>query len=209
MASARVAPVEKLTYIGFATNAVRAKTITFPDVSLGPDFPGRQIVLAIAAQTDSAAGDITAATVGGTPFTIDATSGITRGQAGIARGVFAGTSADIVLTAGSSTNQFYAGATVAVFALASGLAPVATAGGNCYDASVSIAGSPNGVTLISVASSSVKTLVSPPESTVIDLNPGGQARLAAHTQGEGPFLLDTSGGTQSAAYDRVAAVTYV
>lgn len=197
-----------LKYIGTPpASGDREKTITFAGVNLGPDFPGRQIVVSIAAQTDSSVGDFSSVVVGGVDFTVDVTSGMNRGLCGVARGEVSGTVADIVLTAGASTNRFYAGVAVAIYSLPGGMLPVATAGGAASD-SIEIAGAANGVTLIAITRATAAYSSIQPEGATIDSDPWSVPRLSAHIYGAGPWTLRAAGSSNSPPYDRIAGVTY-
>lgn len=207
VASAFVAPVPDITYLGFVSTTTRAKTQTIPDVYFGEEFPGRRIVLAVAAQTDSALGDLSSATLNGQPLSVDGTSGISRGLAAIASGIVPGSSGSLTLVAGATTNMFYPGVKIGIFALSGSRVPVYAAGGFASDASVSVPGADGGITIIALASTREMNLVSPDGATIHNMSTDTQSRQAAYISGVGPFVLDAN-PNGSVAYDRIVGVTY-
>lgn len=183
-----------------------AKIQTLTAVPLGADFAGRQIAIAVMLATDSTAGDIGSVVVGGVTFTIDVTSGVNRYVVGVVRGVVAGTSADVVITAGASTNKASTHSAIAVYHLPSGVAPVTTAAGDGL-AAVDLAVAAGEVAIVAQTHLSAQAYVFAAPVTT-DYTNGTNIRLAGSIEdysGTASLISTTAGAV---AYNRIAGVTY-
>lgn len=196
MSTSGTFPFISSMYINPETNVA---SITFPSVDLGPEFEGRQLLVAVGGQTTGTTGQVSRVTVGGTRFDPDKQITANRGVVSIWRGKAVGTVADIVVT-GAAT--FY-DASIAVYAL-----PPSSVIFSTYEgASVGtlVTGSPSGTTVAAATAYEDTSLMRPTDIVVTDAVHNLRAAYG-HTTSSDTFTW--SYGNISNAYTRFAAVAY-
>ena len=179
-----------------------AKPMTFSNVPLGPEFAGRQTIIAMPVQTGGTTGSISSVVVNGTTFEIDVQTSQNRGHCAIARGVVSGATADITV---NGPAVFYNGSAIVVYALAAGYAPVTTYSIS-YNTQLSITNAANGVVVMTADQygAGTRNLTSP---AIEDWEDSGNVKVAGHFYDEGTYTI-TYGNAGGNAYVPAVAVSY-